>query len=189
MCINTQDLRWAGNVLQEEYGWKAVGAQSQAGWLPAGRDQEGWQDDIQFPVNSLKWHMNLFKDYKQILRRQGSFVQVTLRFHWDKSCTWWIQFLGMSLLPFHQNYLTSQFAYIQGISIFVCLELGTKGSCYYCKRTIILTTIPNRVLLYLFLRMEKLRPRGLLLIWKERGKLRTHVWLSEGSLFNILFGC
>lgn len=60
-------------------------------------------------------------------------------------------------------------------------ELGTKGSCYYCKRTIILTTIPYRVL-YLFLQMEKLRPRGLLLIWKERGKLRTHVWLSEDSL-------
>lgn len=30
----------------------------------------------------------------------------------------------MSLLPFHQNYLTSQFSYIQGISIFVCLWAG-----------------------------------------------------------------
>lgn len=57
--------------------WGAVGAQSWAGLLPAGGDQEGCHNDIAFPVNPLKWHMSLCKDYKQILRRQCPFVHVT----------------------------------------------------------------------------------------------------------------
>lgn len=183
-------------MLHEKYRWRAVGAQSWAGLLPAGRDQEGWQDDIQFPVNPLKWHMSLCKDYKQILRRQYSFVhittpQVALGQDLHTLCGFRVPGNGPSPLSHKQPYL-SVCLLVRNFHICRPLSCAPEG-------VVIIQKINNNnsctsiVLLYLLCRWGSWGQRGLisLLSNKEEGEASPEpvFWVSDGSLFDKLFSC
>ena len=144
MCYNkTLFTKAGGRGLALAYGLSlanlcsrsqtGVGAQSWAGLLSAGRDHEGWQDDISFSVNPLKWQMSLHK----ITGRFGEdnallYMLPALRSHWNKPCKHFVdsEFQELLILSPIKISLPLSLPFWEKLTYFSVLELCTKGSFF-----------------------------------------------------------